>query len=170
MPNFISSLDQFVNRGRNDHPHTGKLGKNHSSLSTNSSEFSSNTASTESTSSFGNLTTQTKIYLNTEEYENFEEEGKDEEESKGCQIVSNSMLHNSYSQQSFLSPSDSFDNGVDGNVFGRSVIISSSTADLLRGLGRYVSQNTRVTNFEPAQLVMWMRSIDRVLLIQVAAN
>jgi hypothetical protein len=144
---------------------SGKLEKNHSSLSTNSS-----TVSTESTSSFCayNLAAHNKqIYLNADD-EYSEEEDNEEEIVKEKQM--DSMLRASYSQQSFLSPSDSFDNGVNGNVFGRNEIISSSTADLLRGLGRFVSQNTRVSNFEPAQLVMWLRSIDRALLIQVHIN
>lgn len=164
MPNFITSLDQFGNRSRNGHLRNGKLEKNHSSLSTNSSEFSSS-ASTESSSSFSayNLVAQTKqIYINTEAYSDQEE--SDEEDAKDKQ---DSMLCPSYSQQSFLSPSESFDNGINGNVFGRNEMVSSSTADLLRGLGRFVSQNTNVSNFEPAQLVMWLRSIDRALLIQV---
>ncbi|KAI6176592.1 Cyclin-dependent kinase 5 activator protein [Aphelenchoides bicaudatus] len=166
MPNFINSLDQFANRSRNVQLRNGKLEKNQSSLSTNS-EFSSN-ASTESTSSFSayNLATQTKqMYLNaTDDYS--EDEVSEDEEPANHSNHLTSMLPSSCSQHSFLSPSDSFDNGVNGNVFGRNVIISSSTADLLRGLGRFVSQHTRISNFEPAQLVMWLRSIDRALLIQ----
>jgi hypothetical protein len=166
MQNFIHSIGQFARKENN--VRGGKLAKNNSSLSTNSSEFSSNTASTESTSSFSaynvnNLSVQTKqLYLNHEEYSD------EEEEPIKAEPCVNSMLRPSYSQQSFLSPSDSFDNGVNGNVFGRNMIINLSTSDLLLGLGRFVSQNSRVSNFEPASLVMWLRSVDRALMIQVS--
>lgn len=163
MQNFIHSMGQF-SRKRNNR--SGKLAKNNSSLSTNSSEFSSNTASTESTSSFSaynvnNLSVQTKqLYLNHEEY-------SDEEEEIKAEPCVNSILRPSYSQQSFLSPSELFDNGVNGNVFGRNMIINLSTSDLLLGLGKFVSRNCRVNSFEPASLVMWLRSVDRALMIQV---
>ncbi|CAD5215242.1 unnamed protein product [Bursaphelenchus okinawaensis] len=48
----------------------------------------------------------------------------------------------------------------------KSDIVHSSTAELLLGLGKFVAGKCRVQQFEPAQLVMWLRSIDRSLMLQ----
>ncbi|MCP9258942.1 Cyclin-dependent kinase 5 activator 1 [Dirofilaria immitis] len=45
-------------------------------------------------------------------------------------------------------------------------VIQASTSELLRGLGQYLSKQCHVRHFEPAQLVMWLRTVDRALLMQ----
>ncbi|CAI2347422.1 unnamed protein product [Caenorhabditis sp. 36 PRJEB53466] len=48
----------------------------------------------------------------------------------------------------------------------KKTIIQASTSELLRGLGIFISNNCGVTDFEPAHLVTWLRSVDRALLLQ----
>uniref|UniRef100_A0A1I8AE83 Cyclin-dependent kinase 5 activator n=1 Tax=Steinernema glaseri TaxID=37863 RepID=A0A1I8AE83_9BILA len=45
-------------------------------------------------------------------------------------------------------------------------VIQASTSDLLRGLGQFLSAKCRLKSFEPAHVVMWLRSVDRALLLQ----
>nr|CDQ03962.1 BMA-CDKA-1, isoform b [Brugia malayi] len=45
-------------------------------------------------------------------------------------------------------------------------VIQASTSELLRGLGQYLSKQCHIRHFEPAQLVMWLRTVDRALLLQ----
>lgn len=83
-------------------------------------------------------------------------------ESPNEQIKHQPALSHSYS---FFSQ---FGDNVDQfHHFDKSNVIFSSTPDLLLGLGRYVAENCSVIQFEPAQLVMWLRSIDRTLMLQV---
>ncbi|CAA86458.2 Cyclin-dependent kinase 5 activator 1 [Caenorhabditis elegans] len=42
----------------------------------------------------------------------------------------------------------------------------ASTSELLRGLGIFISNNCDVSDFDPAHLVTWLRSVDRSLLLQ----
>ncbi|VDN82574.1 unnamed protein product [Brugia pahangi] len=48
----------------------------------------------------------------------------------------------------------------------RRTVIQASTSELLRGLGQYLSKQCHIRHFEPAQLVMWLRTVDRALLLQ----
>ncbi|CAD6185848.1 unnamed protein product [Caenorhabditis auriculariae] len=48
----------------------------------------------------------------------------------------------------------------------RRTVIQASTSELLRGLGSFIARSCSVPNFEPAHLVMWLRSVDRALLLQ----
>lgn len=50
----------------------------------------------------------------------------------------------------------------------RRTVIQASTSELLRGLGQYLSKRCAgVRHYEPAHLVMWLRTVDRALLLQV---
>ncbi|VDK47254.1 unnamed protein product [Anisakis simplex] len=55
---------------------------------------------------------------------------------------------------------------VHGDNVKRKTVIQASTSELLRGLGQYLSQRCRVRHFEPAHVVMWLRTVDRALLLQ----
>ncbi|KAL4001931.1 Cyclin-dependent kinase 5 activator family protein [Acanthocheilonema viteae] len=55
---------------------------------------------------------------------------------------------------------------VTGDNVKRRTVIQASTSELLRGLGQYLSKQCHIRHFEPAQLVMWLRTIDRALLLQ----
>uniref|UniRef100_A0A914S6Z2 Uncharacterized protein n=1 Tax=Parascaris equorum TaxID=6256 RepID=A0A914S6Z2_PAREQ len=59
---------------------------------------------------------------------------------------------------------------VHGDSVKRKTVIQASTSELLRGLGQYLSQRCRVRHFEPAHLVMWLRTVDRALLLQVISD
>ncbi|VDN07470.1 unnamed protein product [Thelazia callipaeda] len=48
----------------------------------------------------------------------------------------------------------------------RRTVIQASTSELLRGLGQYLSKQCDIPHFKPAQLVMWLRTVDRALLLQ----
>ncbi|EGT52205.1 CBN-CDKA-1 protein [Caenorhabditis brenneri] len=48
----------------------------------------------------------------------------------------------------------------------KKTIIQASTSELLRGLGIFISKNCDVSDFDPAHLVTWLRSVDRSLLLQ----
>ncbi|VDM59158.1 unnamed protein product [Angiostrongylus costaricensis] len=48
----------------------------------------------------------------------------------------------------------------------RRTVIQASTSELLRGLGQFIAQNSQIKAFEPAHLVMWLRTVDRALLLQ----
>ncbi|KAK6050871.1 Cyclin-dependent kinase 5 activator protein, partial [Cooperia oncophora] len=48
----------------------------------------------------------------------------------------------------------------------RRTVIQASTSELLRGLGQFIAQNSHIAAFEPAHLVMWLRTVDRALLLQ----
>ncbi|KJH53187.1 Cyclin-dependent kinase 5 activator protein [Dictyocaulus viviparus] len=50
---------------------------------------------------------------------------------------------------------------------GRRTVIQASTSELLRGLGHFIAQNSQINAFEPAHLVMWLRTVDRALLLQI---
>uniref|UniRef100_A0A1I7WC40 RGS domain-containing protein n=1 Tax=Heterorhabditis bacteriophora TaxID=37862 RepID=A0A1I7WC40_HETBA len=52
----------------------------------------------------------------------------------------------------------------------RKTVIQASTSELLRGLGQFISQHCNIHNFEPAHLVMWLRTVDRALLLQASLN
>ncbi|VDP18084.1 unnamed protein product [Heligmosomoides polygyrus] len=52
----------------------------------------------------------------------------------------------------------------------RRTVIQASTSELLRGLGQFIAQNSHISAFEPAHLVMWLRTVDRALLLQVATS
>uniref|UniRef100_W6NHW2 Cyclin-dependent kinase 5 activator domain containing protein n=1 Tax=Haemonchus contortus TaxID=6289 RepID=W6NHW2_HAECO len=54
------------------------------------------------------------------------------------------------------------------NIFStrRRTVIQASTSELLRGLGQFIAQNSHIAAFEPAHLVMWLRTVDRALLLQ----
>ncbi|VDM67159.1 unnamed protein product, partial [Strongylus vulgaris] len=55
---------------------------------------------------------------------------------------------------------------IDINSARRRTVIQASTSELLRGLGEFIAQNSDVAAFEPAHLVMWLRTVDRALLLQ----
>ncbi|WKY00842.1 hypothetical protein Q1695_015120 [Nippostrongylus brasiliensis] len=55
---------------------------------------------------------------------------------------------------------------LDINCARRRTVIQASTSELLRGLGQFIAQNSHIAAFEPAQLVMWLRTVDRALLLQ----
>ncbi|VDM91618.1 unnamed protein product [Litomosoides sigmodontis] len=48
----------------------------------------------------------------------------------------------------------------------RRTVIQASTSELLRGLGQYLSKQCHVQHFEPTQLAIWLRTVDRALLLQ----
>ncbi|VDN52536.1 unnamed protein product [Dracunculus medinensis] len=57
--------------------------------------------------------------------------------------------------------------GCNGGICGkRKTVIQASTSELLRGLGLYLSKRCHIHQFEPAHLVMWLRTVDRALLLQ----
>lgn len=56
---------------------------------------------------------------------------------------------------------------LSGDGIKRRTVIQASTSELLRGLGQYLSKQCRIRHFEPVQLVIWLRAVDRELLIQV---
>ncbi|PIO73876.1 Cyclin-dependent kinase 5 activator protein [Teladorsagia circumcincta] len=55
---------------------------------------------------------------------------------------------------------------LDINSARRRTVIQASTSELLRGLGQFIAQNSHISAFEPAHLVMWLRTVDRALLLQ----
>ncbi|VDO39472.1 unnamed protein product [Haemonchus placei] len=55
---------------------------------------------------------------------------------------------------------------LDINSTRRRTVIQASTSELLRGLGQFIAQNSHIAAFEPAHLVMWLRTVDRALLLQ----
>ncbi|CAJ0599018.1 unnamed protein product [Cylicocyclus nassatus] len=55
---------------------------------------------------------------------------------------------------------------IDIHSARRRTVIQASTSELLRGLGEFIAQNSDVAAFEPAHLVMWLRTVDRALLLQ----
>ncbi|GMT20149.1 hypothetical protein PFISCL1PPCAC_11446, partial [Pristionchus fissidentatus] len=48
----------------------------------------------------------------------------------------------------------------------RRTVMHASTTDLLRGLGRFVVKKAKIDNIDAAHVVMWMRAVDRSLLLQ----
>ncbi|GMR42936.1 hypothetical protein PMAYCL1PPCAC_13131, partial [Pristionchus mayeri] len=48
----------------------------------------------------------------------------------------------------------------------RRTVMHASTTDLLRGLGRFVAKKAKIDNVDAAHVVMWMRAVDRSLLLQ----
>ncbi|CAJ0941303.1 unnamed protein product, partial [Mesorhabditis belari] len=48
----------------------------------------------------------------------------------------------------------------------RRTVVQASTSELLRALGTFVLERCPVNNFEPAHVVMWLRTVDRALLLQ----
>ncbi|KAF8356778.1 cdka-1 [Pristionchus pacificus] len=48
----------------------------------------------------------------------------------------------------------------------RRTVMHASTTDLLRGLGRFVAKRAKIDNVDAAHVVMWMRAVDRSLLLQ----
>uniref|UniRef100_A0A0N5ATA8 Cyclin-dependent kinase 5 activator n=1 Tax=Syphacia muris TaxID=451379 RepID=A0A0N5ATA8_9BILA len=48
----------------------------------------------------------------------------------------------------------------------KKIVIRASTSELLHGLGLFLSKRCKIKNFEPAHLVMWLRNVDRSLLLQ----
>ncbi|KAE9420264.1 hypothetical protein Angca_009525, partial [Angiostrongylus cantonensis] len=57
-------------------------------------------------------------------------------------------------------------NSMDISPARRRTVIQASTSELLRGLGQFIAQNSQIKAFEPAHLVMWLRTVDRALLLQ----
>ncbi|EYC42614.1 hypothetical protein Y032_0524g2919 [Ancylostoma ceylanicum] len=55
---------------------------------------------------------------------------------------------------------------IEINSARRRTVIQASTSELLRGLGQFIAQNSHISAFEPAHLVMWLRTVDRALLLQ----
>ncbi|CAI4229101.1 unnamed protein product [Auanema sp. JU1783] len=51
-------------------------------------------------------------------------------------------------------------------VIRRRTVIQASTSELLRGLGHFICQHKAPPGFEPSHLVMWIRTVDRALLLQ----
>jgi hypothetical protein len=49
----------------------------------------------------------------------------------------------------------------------KKTVIQASTSELLRGLGHFLSMKCCLRDFEPAHLVMWLRTVDRSLMLQV---
>ncbi|CAD5221198.1 unnamed protein product [Bursaphelenchus xylophilus] len=77
------------------------------------------------------------------------------------------LVSQSNFQSSLLPSSESSYSCIsDQGYCDKNDIIHSSTAELLLGLGKFVAKKCRVSQFEPAQLVMWLRSIDRSLMLQ----
>ncbi|UMM23413.1 hypothetical protein L5515_004145 [Caenorhabditis briggsae] len=65
-----------------------------------------------------------------------------------------------------LSPGDQQENVISEKRGTKKTIIQASTSELLRGLGIFISKNCDVSDFDPAHLVTWLRSVDRSLLLQ----
>ena len=49
----------------------------------------------------------------------------------------------------------------------RKTVIQASTSELLRGLGHFIAHKCCMRHFEAADFVMWMRTVDRSLMLQV---
>uniref|UniRef100_A0A1I7T2F0 Cyclin-dependent kinase 5 activator n=1 Tax=Caenorhabditis tropicalis TaxID=1561998 RepID=A0A1I7T2F0_9PELO len=65
-----------------------------------------------------------------------------------------------------LSSGDQQENVITEKRGTKKTIIQASTSELLRGLGIFISKNCDVSDFDPAHLVTWLRSVDRSLLLQ----
>lgn len=65
-----------------------------------------------------------------------------------------------------ISPGDQQENVISEKRGTKKTIIQASTSELLRGLGIFISKNCDVSDFDPAHLVTWLRSVDRSLLLQ----
>ena len=50
----------------------------------------------------------------------------------------------------------------------KKTVIQASTSELLRGLGHFIAHKCCMHHFEAADFVMWMRTVDRSLMLQVA--
>jgi hypothetical protein len=51
----------------------------------------------------------------------------------------------------------------------RKTVIQASTSELLRSLGEFLMRRcTKLTDFDAADAVMWLRTVDRALLLQGA--
>jgi len=49
----------------------------------------------------------------------------------------------------------------------RKTVIQASTSELLRGLGQFLALRCpRIAQYEPAHVIMWLRAVDRALLLQ----
>ncbi len=53
------------------------------------------------------------------------------------------------------------------NATTRKTVIQASTSELLRSLGEFLMRRcTKLTDFDAADAVMWLRTVDRALLLQ----
>uniref|UniRef100_A0A7E4UZP4 Cyclin-dependent kinase 5 activator n=1 Tax=Panagrellus redivivus TaxID=6233 RepID=A0A7E4UZP4_PANRE len=52
------------------------------------------------------------------------------------------------------------------NSSRKKTVIQASTSELLRGLGHFIAHKCRMHHFEAADFVMWMRTVDRSLMLQ----
>jgi hypothetical protein len=51
--------------------------------------------------------------------------------------------------------------------FSKKTVIQASTSELLKCLGHYLYKKCyRLRNFQPGDCILWLRSVDRALLIQ----
>ncbi|KAH7722586.1 CDKA-1 protein [Aphelenchoides avenae] len=68
-----------------------------------------------------------------------------------------------------VSSTDSSNSSLDeqeATAARKKTVVQASTSELLRGLGQFIALNCRLRHFEPAQLVMWLRTVDRALMLQ----
>ena len=49
----------------------------------------------------------------------------------------------------------------------KKTVIQASTSELLRGLGHFLVVRCKIRYFEPSHLVVWLRTVDRALILQV---
>ncbi|KAI6235793.1 hypothetical protein M3Y95_00089000 [Aphelenchoides besseyi] len=168
VPRFFNRLMQLNNNNNEESNYRRKQHRASTkptpSMSCSSSAASTSSGSASSYSIFSSSTANVTV-------PSYPEDDRDDElpigVSGGLESRLDCSLRTLFSQHSFISPSESLDgNDFHNATFNRNDIVSSSTAELLRGLGRFVSENCKVPQFEPAQLVMWLRSIDRSLMMQ----
>ncbi|KAI1717137.1 cyclin-dependent kinase 5 activator protein domain-containing protein [Ditylenchus destructor] len=60
-------------------------------------------------------------------------------------------------------------NGVRSGSQHKKTVIQASTSELLRGLSHYIArrcETLELKGFEPSQVVVWLRSVDRALIMQ----
>ncbi len=54
-----------------------------------------------------------------------------------------------------------------GGVVGKKTVIQASTSELLKCLGNYLYKKCdRLRDFQPGDCIMWLRTVDRSLLLQ----
>uniref|UniRef100_A0A915DZ92 Cyclin-dependent kinase 5 activator n=1 Tax=Ditylenchus dipsaci TaxID=166011 RepID=A0A915DZ92_9BILA len=73
-------------------------------------------------------------------------------------------LHRQYSTQQSSAHSH-----VTNRAGSKKTVIQASTSELLRGLGHFIAlkcKDVHLKHFEPAHLVMWLRTVDRALMLQ----
>lgn len=57
--------------------------------------------------------------------------------------------------------------GISLTTSKRKTVIQASTSELLRGLGHFIAHKCCIRHFEAADFVMWIRTVDRSLMLQV---